>query len=345
MTTSYQIAEVSRRSGFPASTLRYYEDVGLMPPAGRTDAGYRIYDDNSLAKLAFIARAKQLGCSLDEIADLVTAWEGDRCEPVQVRLRELVGSKITETQGRLREMAAFAAQLQEAAAALGVHTPDGPCDDDCGCTSTASSASSGSTAVVLTDRRPSGGEPPIACTLGAEDMAGRLEAWQDALEPVIARTAIDQGMRLTFTPGMSPIADRRSGGRRVRLLHVLPLRGDRRHPWLGTRGDRAGRGPGSCPRALRGRVVTESAGRREGLGLFSLGAVACVACCAGPIVAFLGGLTIAGLAGTLVIGVAGLAVAAIAAVSWLTVRRRRQACSTSSDQPVAVAAPTTRASR
>lgn len=209
MTTTYQIAEVARRSGFPASTLRYCEDVGLVPPAGRTDAGYRVYDDHSLATLAFIARAKQLGCSLDEIADLVTAWEGERCEPVQARLRGRVESKISETRGRLGEMAAFAAQLHEAAAALRVHTPDGPCDDDCGCTTSAEPARSGPTAVELTARRPSGDEPPIACSLGAEDMAARPQAWQEALEPVATRTALDHGMRLTFVPGTSlaPIAD------------------------------------------------------------------------------------------------------------------------------------------
>ena len=204
MTATYQIAEVARRSGFPASTLRYYEDVGLVTAAGRTGAGYRLYDDRSLAKLAFIARAKQLGCTLEEITDLVTAWEGERCEPVQARLRSLVESKIAESQDRLVEMVAFTAQLREAAAAaLSDHTPDGPCDDDCGCTT--EPAGSALTAVPLT-AKPTGGEaPPIACTLGAEDMAGRLAAWQSALEPVVGRTAIDNGVRLSFAPG-TPLA-------------------------------------------------------------------------------------------------------------------------------------------
>lgn len=200
MADRYTIAEVAGRSGFPASTLRYYEDVGLVPAAGRTDAGYRVYDDRSLATLAFVARAKQLGCTLNEIGELVTAWEGERCEPVQDRLRGLVDAKITDTQTRLGEMVAFTAQLHEAAAALRAHTPDGPCDDDCGCTTTAT-APLGPTAVLLTDRRLSGGEPPIACTLAADDMAGRLEAWREALDPVVDRTAIDGGVRLTFAPG------------------------------------------------------------------------------------------------------------------------------------------------
>lgn len=90
MGTTYQIAEAARRTGFSSSTLRYYEDISLLPPAARTEAGYRAYDDGALARLAFIARAKQLGCTLDEIADLATAWEGGRCEPVQSRLRDRV---------------------------------------------------------------------------------------------------------------------------------------------------------------------------------------------------------------------------------------------------------------
>lgn len=200
MTATYQIAEAARRSGFPASTLRYYDDVGLVAPADRTDGGYRLYDDHSLAKLAFIARAKQLGCTLEEITELVAAWEGERCEPVQARLRSLVESKIAESQERLVELITFTAQLREAAAVLSDHTPDGPCDDDCGCA--AGPSSSSPTAVPLT-AKPTDGAPPIACTLDAADMAGRFEAWQEALDPVVARASIDNGVRLTFGPGAS----------------------------------------------------------------------------------------------------------------------------------------------
>ena len=76
MPATYKIAEVARRSGFNTSTLRYYEALGLVPPAGRTSAGYRLYDDSSLARLAFVSRAKQLGCTLEEITELATAWDG-----------------------------------------------------------------------------------------------------------------------------------------------------------------------------------------------------------------------------------------------------------------------------
>ena len=92
--------------------------------------------------------------------------------------------------------------------------------------------------------------------------------------------------------------------------------------------------------------MTRPTGNKEGLGLVGLGAAACVACCAGPLLAFLGGLTIAGLASTLLIGAAGLAIAAVAGGGWLAVRRRRaRATCAAHPAPVAIAAPTVRADR
>lgn len=81
----------------------------------------------------------------------------------------------------------------------------------------------------------------------------------------------------------------------------------------------------------------------DGISVVGIGAAACVACCAGPILAFLGGLGIAGLASTLLIGAIGLliTVAALAAVG--VVRRRRSACEVPVDGPVAVSIPTRRA--
>ena len=84
--SAYTIGEVADRSGFTASSLRYYEGIGLVVPAARSAAGYRLYDDRSLARLAFIARAKQLGCTLEEISDLIGIWDGERCGPVQKSL-------------------------------------------------------------------------------------------------------------------------------------------------------------------------------------------------------------------------------------------------------------------
>lgn len=133
MDTTYRIAEVARRSGFSAATLRYYEDIGLLPEPGRSPAGYREYDDHAVERLAFIARAKQLGCTLEEIAELSMAWDGRECGPVQDRLGALVAAKQADVRARIAELTVLADDLERAAVALQQHRPAGPCDEHCGC--------------------------------------------------------------------------------------------------------------------------------------------------------------------------------------------------------------------
>lgn len=191
--STYTIGQIAERTGFPTSTLRFYEQHGLLEPAGRTDAGYRLYDDASLARLGFIDRAKQLGCTLEEIASLAELWETEDCGPVQARLHELVTTKIAEAQRRSSELVAFTAQLQTAAAHLGEDPVDGPCRHGCACLSEAPSG--GPVPIVLSERA----DPIIACTLSADQMTDRLDDWQTLLAHVTdrARTA-DGGLRLTL---------------------------------------------------------------------------------------------------------------------------------------------------
>ena len=100
--TTMRIAEVAQRTGVPATTLRYYEEIGLLAPAGRSGNGYREYADRDLEKLAFITRAKQLDISLDELRELVGVWDDD-CSEVQHRMTAVIASrtsnlKITKVQ-------------------------------------------------------------------------------------------------------------------------------------------------------------------------------------------------------------------------------------------------------
>ncbi|HZY57273.1 MAG TPA: MerR family DNA-binding transcriptional regulator, partial [Rubrobacteraceae bacterium] len=59
----------------PAKTLRYYEDIGLISPAGRTDSGYRLYGWRELEQIEFIRRAKLMGLTLEQIRGLVDVAE------------------------------------------------------------------------------------------------------------------------------------------------------------------------------------------------------------------------------------------------------------------------------
>jgi MerR family transcriptional regulator, copper efflux regulator len=184
-----RIAEVSERSGFSPATLRYYEQLDLLPPPHRTASGYRAYDESVLDRLAFIGRAKRLGCSLDDVASLMPAWDGGRCAPVQESLRALAEAKLDESRARVAELAAYTADLERMRAGFGAHTPDGPCDADCGCVS-----------------EPA---PAVACTLEAAQLPGRLQDWADVMSHVTARIPIAGGTRFTLDAGtpLGPLAE------------------------------------------------------------------------------------------------------------------------------------------
>ena len=190
--TRYTIGQVAERTGVSASAIRYYEAHGLMAPAERTDAGYRLFDDAALACLDFIARAKELGCTLEEIADLAELWAADDCEPVQRRLHELVTAKIADSQRQGTEVLRFTAQLQAAAARVGGESIDGPCGDGCACVQDHSASEP--------DRlMPASADTAIACTLQAGELPQRLADWQDLVQYVAAREALlgsDPGVRL-----------------------------------------------------------------------------------------------------------------------------------------------------
>jgi DNA-binding transcriptional MerR regulator len=172
-----RIAEVAQRSGFTPATLRYYETIGLLDPA-RTAGGYRAYDERSVDRLAFIARAKQLGCTLDEIVDLVVAWDGGRCGPLQERLGVLVTAKLAGTRARVAELVTFAAELERAGADLARHRPEGPCDERCGCVAAAP------------------GTVEIACSLDADAMPDRLQDWHRLLSFARRRSQLVDGVRV-----------------------------------------------------------------------------------------------------------------------------------------------------
>jgi DNA-binding transcriptional MerR regulator len=204
VSTTYKINDVSKRSGFSAAALRYYEQIGLLPEPPRTEAGYRLYDDRTIDRLAFIARAKQLGCSLDEISDLAIAWDGGSCGPVQDRLRAVVTDKLASARQQIVELTTLSAELQRAAGALELHRPDGPCDDQCGCVSSPPDDSpSVPQAVSLTAKPTVADVPPIACTAGT-GLRGQLDAWAALLTHASGRSAIDGGVRVELD-GTTPL--------------------------------------------------------------------------------------------------------------------------------------------
>jgi DNA-binding transcriptional MerR regulator len=213
--SGYRISELAQRSGFPASTLRFYEQAGLLPVPDRTAGGYRSYDDRTVERLKFIARAKELALSLEEIRELTSVWDSGSCARVQEQLTDRLAAKISDADARIADLTAIGAQLREAGERLGRHTPDGPCDDDCGCVSAQATVASkksarirlGAPAVRPVTELSSTGEWPIACTLGAADRESRIRQWDHLLEAVTSRESIDGGVRLALPTDAGVVAE------------------------------------------------------------------------------------------------------------------------------------------
>ena len=184
--STYTIGEVPTQR-FQASALRYYEEIGLVDPARRSDSGYRLYDDRTLDRFAFIARAKQLGCSLEEITELVGMWDGERCGPVQRRLHQLMTDKIPAAESQVSELTTFTTQLRASAKQVGGEPVDGPCGAECACLHDPTDTAT----VTLVVKPP---DPPIACALGAGELADRLIQWQQLLDSAMRRVALASGV-------------------------------------------------------------------------------------------------------------------------------------------------------
>lgn len=87
--TMLTIGELAKRAGLRASALRYYEEQGLLKPAARTEAGYRLYDKAAEQTLRFIQRAQRLGFSLSDIQTLLAGWqEGDLSNETVIAIAE-----------------------------------------------------------------------------------------------------------------------------------------------------------------------------------------------------------------------------------------------------------------
>ncbi|ANC05137.1 MULTISPECIES: Cu(I)-responsive transcriptional regulator [Pseudomonas] len=119
------IGQAARRSGLSAKMIRYYESIGLLKPALRSDSGYRLYQQEDLHSLAFIKRSRDLGFSLEEVSRLLTLWQ-DR-QRASADVKALATQHIDELNRRIEEMVSLRDTLSELVAhCQGDDRPDCP---------------------------------------------------------------------------------------------------------------------------------------------------------------------------------------------------------------------------
>ena len=119
------IGEAAAASGVSAKMIRYYEASGLIPAAGRTQSGYRVYTDTEVQILRFIRRARDLGFPVDRIEELLALWR-DRSRHSD-DVKRLAQDQIDGLQRKITEMQAMMETLQDLAdACCGDMRPDCP---------------------------------------------------------------------------------------------------------------------------------------------------------------------------------------------------------------------------
>ncbi|MGQ0745162.1 MAG: MerR family transcriptional regulator [Acidimicrobiales bacterium] len=127
------VVDVARRTGLSRKALRLYEEMGLVEPAERTEAGYRRYDDEALRRIELVGRAKALGLSLAETREFIAVAE-DCCGSDHHELEELVHRKLEETAQRLGELTALLSTLEGVKARLEANHGTSYCEDSlCTC--------------------------------------------------------------------------------------------------------------------------------------------------------------------------------------------------------------------
>ena len=119
------IGQASKASGVSAKMIRYYESVGLIPPASRTDSGYRAYADSDIHMLRFIRRARDLGFSVAEIHDLLGLWRDRSRKSADVK--RVAQQHIADLHRRIEDLRQMADTLQAlTACCAGDDRPDCP---------------------------------------------------------------------------------------------------------------------------------------------------------------------------------------------------------------------------
>ena len=104
------IGQASKASGVSTKMIRYYDEIGLVRPASRTESNYREFDEREVNELRFIRRARSLGFSMPEITQLLSLWR-DRERPSR-EVKAIAEKHVNDLDARIAEMQTMADTLR-----------------------------------------------------------------------------------------------------------------------------------------------------------------------------------------------------------------------------------------
>ncbi len=107
------IGAVAEASELPTKTVRYYADIGLVTPSGRSSSGYRVYGKSELRKLIFVRRARSFGFSVEECRELLGLY-ADRDRSSR-DVKRLAVQRIEEIENKMRELQSLHDELSHLA--------------------------------------------------------------------------------------------------------------------------------------------------------------------------------------------------------------------------------------
>jgi len=123
------IGDTARMTGVPAKTIRYYEQIDLIPRAERGANGYRLYNDRAVQLLRFVKRARDLGFSIEDVTDLLTLWDDTRRASAEVKT--VAKRHIAHVEDKIAELQSLRRTLQDLVHRChGDDRPDCPILDD-----------------------------------------------------------------------------------------------------------------------------------------------------------------------------------------------------------------------
>jgi len=176
MAHTLTVGQLAHATGVSAKTIRYYEQVGVLPEPHRSPTGYRQYGQGDVHRLLFIRRARALGLSLPSIKALMAELDGGECLTMRPRLQHLVTEQLHTVRQQIAEFQLLERQLAQVLQRLAT-APPAPHAAGCQCLETDAPAASGTA------------PQPLPLTPGGKDMSS-----SNTLESLTLLTTTTQGI-------------------------------------------------------------------------------------------------------------------------------------------------------